>query len=412
MNHLELSKRLFKLLIAGTISFSSINATIAKASTVTGKVAYTGNIANVDDTYQLKKDSPSGFIVLDSIGDVMREFESYEITEAVCKAVTIKEANVRSGPGTEYDRLTVLKKGKMVEVLARTNNGWYLIYNDGEMYFTIGTNIQILSVTYENGYVQENIPPIVEAIKPTVNLNVRAEPKKESEKLGMISGNRTYKVLERLDNGWIKIDYRGMEAYVMAKYTEDTLMIDGPFYNFIYLKRDSYLLDQNGNVIREVSCFEGGKVYYETEDIYLVSLGDDYGYLLKKDCSVVTGRFVNIDLSLQELEIIDTDSKEVLLVTDVITGKDSSPSDIGLFQIYSIRHDTYLTSDTYSVHVDHFAGYNGGEGMHDAKWQNGNFGKVDYYHKGGSHGCINMPPEVTPEVFQLLKIKMNVLVHK
>ena len=413
MKNFKMKKGLVELLLVGSISLSTVSGTVkAESKENSGSLSLTDHIGNLSEDVSLEDSPYNGFTILSPVQAMMQEYQEYDITEAICSAVTIKEANVRTGPSTECDRIDTLHKGTMVEVLAKTNNGWYLISHDGEMYFTIGTNIQILSYTLENGEMIENIPPIVDAIQATSNLNVREKATKDSRKLGMISGNRTFKVLERLDNGWIKIDYRGQVAYVMGKYTKDTLMIDGPFYNFVYLKNDSYLYDLEGNVLREVSQFEGGKVYYENEIFYLVSLGDDFGYILKNQCKRISGTFVNIDLSLQQLEILDVSTGEVFLTTDVITGKDSSPSDIGLFAIYGIRHDTYLSSDSYNVHVDHFAPYNGGEGLHDAPWQDGNFGKVDFYHKGGSHGCINMPPEITEEVFSLIKTKMQVLVHK
>lgn len=47
----------------------------------------------------------------------------------------IQWANVRTGPGTSYDRITALDRGTAVQCIGVTSNGWYQIkYNGGEAY--------------------------------------------------------------------------------------------------------------------------------------------------------------------------------------------------------------------------------------------------------------------------------------
>ena len=54
--------------------------------------------------------------------------------------------------------------------------------------------------------------------------------------------------------------------------------------------------------------------------------------------------------------------------------------------------------------------YNGGEGLHDADWKS-LFGN-DGYHEKGSHGCVNMPPEITEEVNKNLQVGDTIVVKK
>ena len=42
--------------------------------------------------------------------------------------------------------------------------------------------------------------------------------------------------------------------------------------------------------------------------------------------------------------------------------------------------------------------FNGGIGLHDAKWRN-KFGG-DIYKTSGSHGCVNCPPELAKTIFE------------
>lgn len=49
-------------------------------------------------------------------------------------------------------------------------------------------------------------------------------------------------------------------------------------------------------------------------------------------------------------------------------------------------------------------------GLHDADWQSSFGGTV--YERRGSHGCVNIPPELTDDVYDSVKVGTKVLVHK
>ena len=49
-------------------------------------------------------------------------------------------------------------------------------------------------------------------------LNVRTQPDANSEKLGVLYQNAGLNVLENMGNGWLKIQYGQIEAYVSAEY--------------------------------------------------------------------------------------------------------------------------------------------------------------------------------------------------
>ena len=87
---------------------------------------------------------------------------------------------------------------------------------------------------------------------------------------------------------------------------------------------------------------------------------------------------------------------ELLYTTPVTTGKDSTPSDTGLFKVFRMKRDTYLVGEDYREFVEFWIQYNGGEGIHDARWRS-DYGEEDY-HTRGSHGCINTPRKVVEKV--------------
>ena len=373
-------------------------------------ITFTDNITQLSNDVSLINNY--GYIIEGSINDIIAYNNPWQIVGINGRAVSIAELNIRKGPGTNHDVITYMKNGTNIGIYGRTENDWYLVNYNGIVGFVSGQYIQLLDVNYdeENNVIYSVLPQVELAIEPTTKLNVRSGNGTDYDKIGLISGNRKYKVIEKCDNGWYHIDYNGQDGYVSGDYVKETCMLFGDFYRFVYLKNDSYLYDGDGYQKGVVSKYEGGKVYSEDETRYLVSVGDDFGYINKSDCRIIEGKVINIDLSLQQLEII-SDGK-VILTTDVVTGKDSTPSDEGYFKINAIRRDTYLVGTGYRTFVNYFGPYNGGEGIHDASWQNGHFGDVDYYHKGGSHGCINMPPDITPEVFDNVEKGTLVLVHK
>ena len=59
--------------------------------------------------------------------------------------------------------------------------------------------------------------------------------------------------------------------------------------------------------------------------------------------------------------------------------------------------------------VTYWMPFNGGVGFHDASWQP-TFGGSRYL-TNGSHGCVNMPPEMAGKLFDLISAGTPVVVH-
>ena len=174
-----------------------------------------------------------------------------------------------------------------------------------------------------------------------------------------------------------------------------------------------------GYVVKEVKL-KNGKIklpMYQTvkmlgklKNKVLVKCENKEGYINSNKVVELNDTFVTIDVDKQELRIIE-DGKTTLK-TSVVTGtetNESRRSDRGVFEVYSKSADRYLQGPGYSTHVDYFAAYNNGEGLHDACWRD-SFGG-DIYKYNGSHGCINLPVDVAPKVYKKVKIGTKVIVH-
>lgn len=205
-------------------------------------------------------------------------------------------------------------------------------------------------------------------------------------------------------------------------------IIDNGFIESIYyVKNDttltipSFLTDSKVEeqvTLPKLECLE---VYDILDDTCLVKTNEYIGFTTLENLEELTGTFVVVDISSQEVKLYC--NNEVILTTPVVTGKPSTPSDKGLFEIYDISHSRYLIGPNYKSYVDIMMKYNGGEGLHDAEyhthedgfrhgWRDASEFGGDTYLKHGSHGCINMLHEDVMTVSDYVDIGTKVLVKE
>lgn len=205
-------------------------------------------------------------------------------------------------------------------------------------------------------------------------------------------------------------------------------IIDNGFIESIYyVKNDttltipSFLTESKVEeqvTLPKLECLE---VYDILDDTCLVKTNEYIGFTTLENLEELTGTFVVVDISSQEVKLYC--NNEVILTTPVVTGKPSTPSDKGLFEIYDISHSRYLIGPNYKSYVDIMMKYNGGEGLHDAEyhthedgfrhgWRDASAFGGDTYLKNGSHGCINMLHEDVMTVSDYVDIGTKVLVKE
>ena len=210
---------------------------------------------------------------------------------------------------------------------------------------------------------------------------------------------------------------------------EDVMNIidNGIIESIYYVKNDttltipSFLTESKVEeqvTLPKLECLE---VYDILDDTCLVKTNEYIGFTTLENLEELTGTFVVVDISSQEVKLYC--NNEVILTTPVVTGKPSTPSDKGLFEIYDISHSRYLIGPNYKSYVDIMMKYNGGEGLHDAQyhthedgfrhgWRDASEFGGDTYLKHGSHGCINMIHDDVMTVSDYVDIGTKVLVKE
>ena len=262
---------------------------------------------------------------------------------------------------------------------------------------TLGaTSIGCSSNSFDNDEVESVLETIVEKIEESITV-IPDTTLEIEEKLP----DSKEEVMNIIDNGFIESIY-----YVK----NDTTLTIPSFLT------ESKVEEQV--TLPKLECLE---VYDILDDTCLVKTNEYIGFTTLENLEELTGTFVVVDISSQEVKLYC--NNEVILTTPVVTGKPSTPSDKGLFEIYDISHSRYLIGPNYKSYVDIMMKYNGGEGLHDAQyhthedgfrhgWRDASEFGGDTYLKHGSHGCINMIHDDVMTVSDYVDIGTKVLVKE
>ena len=115
-------------------------------------------------------------------------------------------------------------------------------------------------------------------------------------------------------------------------------------------------------------------------------------------------RWIQVDLSEQRL--ITWQGNKPVFGVIVSTGKKSTPTPTGVFNIYTKLVKTRMKGEDYDIpNVPHTMYYQGGYGIHGAFWHN-NFGIPV------SHGCVNVAPNHAKKIFNWASVGTPVVVQR
>lgn len=132
------------------------------------------------------------------------------------------------------------------------------------------------------------------------------------------------------------------------------------------------------------------------------------GYIKKSECELLNNRYIIVDISSQEMILCD--GLDILLKSKIVTGKESTPTSLGIFSITKKEKNRILKGPDYETFVNYWMSFNGGQGFHDATWRH-NFGG-NIYLKNGSHGCVNLPKNFAAKLYDEVEVGNKVLIKK
>lgn len=134
-----------------------------------------------------------------------------EPTEAVGTLVVTADVNIRSGPGTEYDKVGEAKVGAVLTATGRSDDGkWYLVSADGG-----------------EGYVNRNLISVRDFASVTEadgtltvvgEVNLRTGPGTGYDILTVAKAGDELTLTGVTDTGWYRVDHGGKAAYLASNF--------------------------------------------------------------------------------------------------------------------------------------------------------------------------------------------------
>lgn len=138
-----------------------------------------------------------------------------------------------------------------------------------------------------------------------------------------------------------------------------------------------------------------------------------YRTVYNRSVSIVSGRYIEINLSLQHMWAYQ--DHQVVYSSPITSGATGAgfPTVQGLFSVMAKQRNRnlngYAIGYNYNVFVQYWMPFYRDYGMHDASWRS-TFGGPDYYY-GGSHGCVNMPLATAAWLYEWASVGTPVWVH-
>ncbi len=349
-----------------------------------------------------------GFVDNSKIESISVSSNNHSFQQMNHYGVTTTNVNLRSGASTDEAVIEVVSKGEDLQILSLVDNNWYLVDHHNTLGFLASEYVNVIN----NDTIEDEVsrlPDIIKVVVAKDEVHVRKEPSTESKSLGVMKKGYQVHMVRQLDD-WYEVENNGKIGYVNCSYVKEKYAINGDAYLMVSMIGVAPCYNYPfGDLIGYLPQYESAKVYGETSHFYLVESEGRIGYVNKNDCVKLEGVYVIVDISSQKM--VQYNGMTPVIQSNVVTGKDTTPTDLGLYSIHTKERNRELVGADYSVVVDYWMGFNDseGEGLHDLN--RSSYGG-EKYHKEGSHGCVNLPYQVAENLYQNVSVGNKVLVKQ
>lgn len=234
-------------------------------------------------------------------------------------------------------------------------------------------------------------------------------------------GDALVEITPEIVAGWITLTQEG--EFVLDGNGDLILKEEGieEFLDALCAEYNTYGIHAFQSTRGELITIEGGtygnEIDKEAEKIYLKQAFLDgveevhipaytrEAYVRGKDD--IGDTYVEVDMTMQKLYYYE--DGQLLLETDVVTGNTGRRMDTpeGVNYVYAMQRNRTLRGPGYASFVKYWMPVNGNIGLHDASWRKDFGGEI--YKTNGSHGCINLPSDVAPKLYEMLEIGVPVV---
>ena len=240
------------------------------------------------------------------------------------------------------------------------------------------------------------------------------------QKITYSMGEETFTISAETLSGLMKDDMSGtadeeaVNNYVSelaSKY--DNVGIERNFTSLsgkqIHVSGGTYgwTIDQEGEAKKLISDINSHK------DVTRKPIYSEEGY--GEYSRTVGNTYIDVDISRQVVKMYVNGT--ITFSSSCVTGcrANGTTTDTGTYYILNKVRNVVLRGDNvdgteYESPVKYWLGVTwGGQGFHDADWRGSFGGSIWIYN--GSHGCINMPPNRMPSLYNAAEVGMPVVVH-
>lgn len=268
-----------------------------------------------------------------------------------------------------------------------------------------------LSTTYQKAVVQQDNTNlqnlVVQAQKMMDNtITLRFDGKSDT-----IASAQIYEWLTVTDSG-IDVDREAIEDYIRDLNNEYAGLFNGRYFDSTYSGKVWINPGTYGWYIDRIQ--EKDKIAEEilkAEKVERDAIVGGSGYGMGDS---VGNSYVEVSIDHQMMWIYI--EGELALETPIVTGRPGTNTIPGAYQVWNMETPSVLkgynphTNVEYQQPVDYWIAFDDqAQGIHDANWQS-TFGGGAYL-SNGSLGCVNTPPGVMPQVYNLVYYGMPVIIY-
>lgn len=168
-----------------------------------------------------------------------------------------------------------------------------------------------------------------------------------------------------------------------------------------------YMVDEDGEFSQLLSDIQGNTAV-EREPIYSHS-----GYK-RNGVDDLAGTYVEVNISTQQIWFYVDGS--LIVEGSIVTGcvsKDTQ-TQTGAFPLAYKESPSVLTGGNaengWETPVQYWMPFFDGQGLHDASWRSSFGGSI--YQTNGSHGCVNLPPDVAGQIYENIDAGVAIILYK
>lgn len=178
--------------------------------------------------------------------------------------------------------------------------------------------------------------------------------------------------------------------------------------------------EKKSKVIKKIGVFQKAKEIGRMGNGWSIVKYDGIkGYIktkkVKSEFKNIGKTYIEIDISDQKMKYYKNNKK--VLSTAVVTGKNSTPTVTGIFNVYQKAYDYTMRGYDpitkvleYESHSDYVLKFYKTYYIHDASWRS-EFGD-NLYKEDGSHGCVNTPYQKAKTLYNNVEVNTPVVIHK